>query len=125
MDEHRRETHGLEACHDPLVRVFAASPLAQPTPDAAAARALPGMLAPELLQLLRRVAWSGDRSRGVAYLEIGAGELAGATLTIESHSGQVSLALELPPGASSRDWEQRLSSRLERCGLNVASVVVS
>lgn len=110
---------------EPLFRVFA-----QPLP-AVSADALPVHTAnvstlgtPEVLQAVRRFAWGGDRRRSIAYIEFGAGELAGAAFTIEAHAGVVSVIVDLPPGASSGAWAQRLAERLSKRGLQVASVQV-
>jgi hypothetical protein len=82
-----------------------ATPASAPTLDALVDR------------FLRRVAFSGGRQRGVAHLEIGSGELAGASLTISSEGGEVELWLDAPPGVDAEPYRARLSKRLEAKGL--------
>jgi hypothetical protein len=74
--------------------------------------------------LVRRVAWSGDGRRGTVRLELGAGELAGATLLIHADEGRVRLQLSVPPGASSSGWSARIAERLAARGLVVDAVEV-
>jgi hypothetical protein len=78
-------------------------------------------LAPALDSLvdrfLRRVAFSGGRQRGVAHLEIGSGELAGASLTISSEAGEVELVLDAPPGVDAEPYRALLSKRLAAKGV--------
>ena len=110
---------------DPLFRVFA-----QPLP-ALGVEALPAhttsapwLATAEVLQAVRRFAWGGDRRRSVAYIEFGAGELAGGAFTIEAHAGVVSVIVDLPPGVASGAWAERLAERLSKRGLQVASVQI-
>lgn len=110
-------------CADPLVRMFARTGSAAPV-DAAPPMTLASCWSPEVLRVVKRVAWGGDRDRGTAYIEFGDGALAGAALTIESRSGGVSLILDLPPGLEGTDWERRFEERLARRGLRVDRVLV-
>ena len=75
-------------------------------------------------RFVRRVAWSGDAHTGTARLEFGAGALEGGTLTIRSDNGAVSVSLELPPGADSREWRDRIARRLAARGLQIATIDV-
>jgi hypothetical protein len=75
-------------------------------------------------RFVRRVAWSGDAHTGTARLELGAGELAGATLTIRSDRGAVTVSLELPPGVDAEKWRDRIARRLELRGLQVGGIDV-
>lgn len=110
---------------DPLFRVFA-----QPLPAAGAetlpthATGVPLLPTAEVLQAVRRFAWGGDRRRCVAYIEFGAGELAGGAFTIEADAGVVSVTVDLPPGVASGAWAERLLERLSKRGLQVASVQI-
>jgi hypothetical protein len=70
-------------------------------------------------RMLKRIAWGGDRTHGVARLEFGEGELSGASLQIESSHGTLSLVLDLPPGVESQKWVQRLREGLAARGLSV------
>jgi hypothetical protein len=75
-------------------------------------------------RFVRRVAWSGDANTGTARLELGAGALSGATLTIHSDQGAVRVALELPPGVDGAEWRERIAKRLGARGLHVAALEV-
>ncbi|HEY6724051.1 MAG TPA: hypothetical protein VI197_08460 [Polyangiaceae bacterium] len=107
---------------DPLQRVLAHS---APPPESAVPHVThPALAMGELWRGVRRIAWGGDRQRSVAYIELGAGELNGACLTLEARGGSVSLVVDLPPGASGAGWAERLADRLARRGLEVQSVEV-
>lgn len=112
---------------DPLMRSLAhAGPRVAPPEPAAPPPANASL--PELEQLLqrlvRRAAWGGDGRRGSARLEIGAGPLEGATLLVQAEGGEVSVDLELPPGADAEPWRARLRERLEARGLSVRELSV-
>jgi hypothetical protein len=67
----------------------------------------------ELIPLLvRRASWAGDARRGTARLEIGAGELAGATLIVHADEGRVRVRLDVPPGVDVSGWQARICARL-------------
>jgi hypothetical protein len=70
--------------------------------------------------LVRRIAWSGDRHRGCVRLELGAGELAGATLLVHAENGQVRVHLDVPPGTDAARWRQRICDRLASRGVPAA-----
>lgn len=107
---------------DPLQRVLAH---ATAPPESVAPHVThPALAMDELWKAVRRIAWGGDRHRSVAYIELGAGELKGASLTLEARGSAISLVLDLPAGASSAGWAQRLADRLARRGLEVQSVEV-
>ena len=109
---------------DPLTRALAGAPAPSIANEDSAFRSVVLPPEPALFRLLRRVAWGGSRRASAVYLELGSGELAGASLTLTSAAGQVSVVLELPPGVGASDWEQRLQARLASRGLNVLSVTV-
>jgi len=75
--------------------------------------------------LVRRVAWSGDGKRGTVRLEIGSGELAGATLLVHADAGRVRVQLEVPAGADARSWQERIVKRLVSRDVYVDEVEVS
>lgn len=111
---------------DPLFRVFA-QPLPAPGAEALAAHtttSVPVLATAEMLQAVRRFAWGGDRRRSIAYIEFGAGELAGGALTVEANAGVVSVIVDLPPGVAGGAWAERLAERLSKRGLQVASVQI-
>jgi hypothetical protein len=75
--------------------------------------------------LVRRVAWSGDARRGTARLEIGAGELAGATLLVHADDGRVQVHLSVPPGVDTASWQRRIAERLASRNIAAQSVEVA
>ncbi len=75
-------------------------------------------------QLVKKIAWSGDSQRGTVRMELGAGELAGSTLTVSADNGRVSVDVAAPPGTDLAAWRERLSSRLAARGLSLDSVEV-
>lgn len=82
------------------------------------ARSLAG-LEPVLEQLVRAVAWSGDRRRGVARIELGGSSFGGAKLWIESHGNALRIELDAPAGVDASQLAARLTARLEARGLRV------
>jgi hypothetical protein len=62
--------------------------------------------------MVRRVAWSGDGRRGALRLEVGAGELSGATLLVQADAGHVRVHLDVPAGVDARQWAERIRERL-------------
>jgi hypothetical protein len=74
--------------------------------------------------LVKKIAWSGDAQRGTVRMELGAGELAGATLMVSSEGGRVRVQLQAPPGTDVRSWRERLRGRLEAKGLSIESLEV-
>jgi hypothetical protein len=75
--------------------------------------------------LVRRIAWTGDRHRGSVRLELGAGELAGATLLVHADGGRVRVHIDAPPGADTLAWQHRISQRLASRGVLADSVEVT
>jgi hypothetical protein len=75
-------------------------------------------------QLVKKIAWSGDAQRGTVRMELGAGELSGATLTVSAEHGRVSVRVDAPPGTDTSAWRDRLAARLEAKGLAIDSVEV-
>jgi hypothetical protein len=91
------------------------------TPTATAARLSLEDLLPSLV---RKVAWSGDSKKGTVRMELGAGALAGATLTVHADEGRVRVHLDAPPGLDAAAWRQRIHERLTQRGLLVDSIEV-
>jgi hypothetical protein len=77
-----------------------------------------------LTRLVKRAAWGGDGRKGTARLELGAGPLEGATLLVQAEDGELSIDLELPPGAATEEWRERLLGRLSARGLVVREITV-
>ena len=74
----------------------------------------------ELLpQLVKRIAWAGDRRRGSVQLELGAGRHAGTVVTVHADDGRVRVELD---GANADELRSKIRARLERQGLAVESV---
>ena len=70
-------------------------------------------------QLVKRIAWAGDRRRGSVQLELGAGPHAGTMVTVHSDDGRVRVELA---GTGADALRERIRTRLERHGLDVESV---
>ena len=75
-------------------------------------------------RLVRRVAWGGDRHRATARIEIGEGEWAGVAIVVHAVERQVSVVLELPPGARPAGWRERIAGRLRERGLELSELTV-
>jgi hypothetical protein len=74
-------------------------------------------------EVLQRVAWGGDRRRGVARLELG-GDYAGTIVVVRGEGREVALELTLPAGRSAGELPERLAARLAARGLVVRELVV-
>lgn len=94
-------------------------PAPAPEPTSAAARV---SLEPIFQALVRRIAWSGDRR--TARIELGAGALAGAVLTVHADAGEVRVSLEVPPGVDAAAWRERIAARLAARRVQVAALDV-
>jgi hypothetical protein len=68
---------------------------------------------------VHRVAWSGDGRRRTARLEIGAGELSGATLLVHADGGHVRVHLD------ARAWQGRIAARLAARNIPADAVEVT
>jgi len=110
---------------DPLARSLA-SQAAKTLPPAPppASTVLPVEFEQLMRELVRRAAWGGDRRRGTARIELGAGELAGATLLVEADRHDLRIDLELPAGVPAEPWRARLASRLSERGFSVRELHV-
>ena len=75
--------------------------------------------------LVKKVAWSGDGTRGAVRLEVGAGSLAGSTLLVHADGKRVSVQLDAPAGMKAAEWQREIRARLEARGLTVDDVDVS
>lgn len=100
----------------PAIATAAAAPPATATPGVTRAQVSMEELVP---QLVRRIAWAGDRRRGSVHLELGAGRHAGTTVTVHADDGRVRVELDGPGAAELR---ARIRARLEGHGLVVDSV---
>jgi hypothetical protein len=87
---------------------FHVPPAADPAPKVRAAASLEDLIP----SLVRRIAWSGDRHRGSVRLELGTGELAGATLLVHAEGGRVRVQMNVPAHVNADEWQERLRRRL-------------
>jgi hypothetical protein len=109
----------------PVVAPLAETPPAAAPPEAPALRAASASLEDLLPALVRRVAWSGDGRSGVVRLELGSGQLAGATLLVQADGGRVRVRLDLPVGVDAAGWERRIRQRLEERSIATDAVEVA
>jgi hypothetical protein len=131
-EKRNRHGHGEGDELDPATRQAAqlappqtalqTSPVAR---EAAAAQTNARVSLEELVpQLVKKIAWSGDAQRGMVRMELGAGDLAGGTLTVSAENGRVTVHVAAPPGTDAAEWKNRISSRLEARGIAIDSVYV-
>jgi hypothetical protein len=121
---HRR--HRADMAPDPTLPAGAHAPAtiipsSAPTSTATAARVSLEELFPAMV---KRVAWSGDGRKGTVRLELGAGELCGATLLVHADGARVRVQMTTPPGTDVRAWRERIESRLAARGLDVEAVEI-
>jgi hypothetical protein len=57
-------------------------------------------------------------------LELGSGELRGATLIVQADDGRVRVRMSAPAGADAAAWRTRIAKRLASRGLEVEEVEV-
>lgn len=130
-EKRNRHAHG-ESDLDPMARqaaqlappqtMTATAPMERET---AAAQTNARVSLEELVpQLVKKIAWSGDAQRGMVRMELGAGDLAGGTLTVSAENGRVSVHVAAPPGTDAHAWKTRIASRLEARGIAVDTVHV-
>ena len=105
---------------DPLA-LFGAGPLSGTSLPVASA---PPGLDPLVGELLRSIAWAGDRRRGTARIELGAGRYRGTTLRVDVVGDALHIDLEAPAGVDAAELGARLSERFEARGLRVESLLV-
>jgi len=131
-EKRNRHAHGSADDLDPVARQ--AAQLAPPQTmtigapverEAAAAQTNARVSLEELVpQLVKKIAWSGDAQRGMVRMELGAGDLAGGTLTVSAENGRVSVHVAAPPGTDASEWKSRIANRLEARGIAVDTVHV-
>jgi hypothetical protein len=113
---------------DPLARCLALPGMvsAPSAPVAAAgASTMPDPTDARALEdAVRRIAWGGDRRRGVARLELG-GNYAGTIVTVRGEGREVALTLEVRPGTDVNRLPERLVERLEARGLTVTHLEIT
>jgi hypothetical protein len=129
-EKRNRHSHGGDDL-DPVARQAAQLAPPQTTVsspverEAAAAQTNARVSLEELVpQLVKKIAWSGDAQRGMVRMELGAGDLAGGTLTVSAENGRVSVHVAAPPGTDAGEWKSRIANRLEARGIAVDTVHV-
>ena len=108
---------------DPLMRSLATAALVHPGGDVAPARLRVGTSVPAVdvavvEALVQRVAWGGDRRRGVARIELG-GPYAGTCIVVESSGRDLALRVEGPAESELRGLCDRIRERLRGRGLTL------
>jgi hypothetical protein len=74
----------------------------------------------ELLpQLVRRIAWAGDRRRASAQLELGGTVHAGTVVTVHADHGRVRVELD---GPGAEGLRERIGERLRARGIDLESI---
>ncbi len=74
--------------------------------------------------LVRKIAWSGDGSRGAVHLELGGEVLSGAKVLVCAEQGRVRVHLTAPAGTDLDAWRGRIARRLAGRGLEVDEIEV-
>lgn len=102
---------------DPTARITAhlAPPVVSPSSTPAAETVTRSRVSLEELipQVLKRIAWGGDRTKGSVHLELTSGE----KVTVHAEGRRVRLEVE-----GNADLERRIGSRLRAAGIEVESV---
>jgi hypothetical protein len=101
------------------------APLTGPAAEGASRLRASSSLEELLPTLVRRIAWSGDRHKGSVRMEIGSGELDGATLVIHADGARVRVEMSVPPGVDAHTWQERLRGRLASRGIDADAVEVT
>lgn len=118
--EHGRKEAKEERREDPLDPAVRQLAHLAPPPQAQVSAPVDAAIAPrarvsleELLpQLVRRIAWAGDRRRGSVQLELGAGPHAGTIVTVHADDGRVRVEVQ---------GSDELRARIAAAGLPVES----
>lgn len=124
LRRHRAALQSPEILASCVTVAPATTPSASSVPPVDPARGLVS-LEDLLPTLVRRIAWSGDATRGTARLEIGSGVLAGATLLVAADGGRVQVHLNVPAGVDASSWQARIRRRLESRSIIADTVEVT
>lgn len=79
------------------------------------------LLVPELV---KKIAWGGDKERATARLVLGKGALDGTSVTIHSDRGAVRVELSGRGGAELDHFRERIEQRLRDRGIRVDDVKI-
>jgi hypothetical protein len=74
-------------------------------------------------EAVRRIAWGGDRRRGVARIELG-GEHLGTAVVVRGEGREISVCIELGHGRDAGSLPERLAERLRARGLSLLDLEV-
>lgn len=74
-------------------------------------------------EVVRRIAWGGDRRAGVARIELGGAHL-GTAIVVRGSGREVSLSIELGQGFEASALPERLVARLRARGLAVTELEI-
>jgi hypothetical protein len=127
----RRKSERLDDALDPMTRHLAdltmpltssARPVDTSTITSHGPRTAMVSLEGLLPELVRRIAWAGDRRRGSAQLELGAGAYAGTTITVHANDGRVRVEVHGSDDCAANQLRARIAERLAGRGLDVESV---
>ncbi len=77
-----------------------------------------------LAELIQSIAWGGDRRRGTARIELGAGRLAGTALVVAVDDAGLRLQVEAPSGVDSEALVERIRERLAARGQSLDEVSI-
>ncbi|HEV8547797.1 MAG TPA: hypothetical protein VGQ57_02195 [Polyangiaceae bacterium] len=80
----------------------------------------PVPLAHSVEEVVRRIAWGGDRRRGVARIELG-GEYEGTAIVVRGDGRELTLTVEVRPGANAGELSEELVERLRARGLSITA----
>jgi len=94
--------------------------LTPPTPTARGGL----LLDPLVGELVRAIAWGGDRRRGAARLELGGSRFAGASVVVHAEGRELTIELDAPRHLDGVELGERLRKRLESKGLVVRAVTL-
>jgi hypothetical protein len=124
---------GVEEPDEPEPRVIDPLELALSNPPVGASH-LPGVgtpgpdlqrsgwIDPSVAEVLRAVAWGGDRRRGAARLELGGSRFGGTSVVVHAEGREVTLELDGPRHSDAAELGARLKERLEKRGLVVRAL---
>ena len=123
----RARAHDDALALDPLARSLAVPGVSlASSPAALAPTHATNLAASDLVafeEAVRRVAWGGDRRRGVARIELG-GQYAGTTIVVRGEGRDLAVRVEVARGSDAGDLPARLVERLEARGLRVIELEV-